>query len=177
MQSVTTLRAFGVPFVLYTRDIRCKYVSESARRLLAGHADGLDPTLSRVSRFVEQALTELRTSSNGASQIGGIARGVDVSIHIQRVDGVPAEAIVVFHPSPMTIAPEARLDSYGLTRRELEVARLIANGHSGKQVAAALRISPHTARHHTESVFSKLGVQCRGQVMLMFAGVGSLAGA
>ena len=176
MQSVTTLDAFGVPYVLYSRDLRCKYVSESARRLLAGHAGGLHPALCRVSRFIEQALAEVRPSGEATSRIDSIARGVDASIHIQRSNGVPEEAIVVFQPSPLTPEPEPPLDSYGLTRRGLEVVRLIANGHSGKQVAAALRISPHTARHHTESVFAKMGVQCRAQIMLMFAGMAGVAG-
>lgn len=52
----------------------------------------------------------------------------------------------------------------GLTPREQVVARLIANGESNKRIAAVLMISEHTARHHTERVFSKLHVRTRAAV-------------
>ena len=51
-----------------------------------------------------------------------------------------------------------------LTRREQQVARLLAHRASNQEIAAALGISPHTARHHTERVLSKLGVQSRSDV-------------
>ena len=53
---------------------------------------------------------------------------------------------------------------FGLTPRETEVARLLAEGRTNAGVAAALSISQHTARHHTEKVFRKLGVSSRAEV-------------
>jgi len=53
---------------------------------------------------------------------------------------------------------------HGLSRRQSEVALLLAQGQTNDQVAAALRISPHTARRHTERVLGKLGVSRRGGV-------------
>jgi DNA-binding NarL/FixJ family response regulator len=52
-------------------------------------------------------------------------------------------------------------DRYGLTRRELEVARLLAQGRTNTAIAEALHISTHTARHHTQRVLGKLGVHSR----------------
>ncbi len=52
---------------------------------------------------------------------------------------------------------------YGLTAREMQVAMLLAEGRSNEDVAAALRVSPHTARHHTQHVLAKLGVHSRAQ--------------
>ncbi len=51
-----------------------------------------------------------------------------------------------------------------LTRRELEVASLVAEGAPAKNVAAALSITVHTARRHTEQVFRKLGVHSRAEL-------------
>jgi DNA-binding CsgD family transcriptional regulator len=51
--------------------------------------------------------------------------------------------------------------TYGLTPREIQVAMLLAQGRSNVAIAAALRISPHTARHHTQRVLAKLGVHSR----------------
>jgi DNA-binding NarL/FixJ family response regulator len=52
-------------------------------------------------------------------------------------------------------------DRYGLTRRELEVAILLAQGRTNTAIANTLHISTHTARHHTQRILSKLGVHSR----------------
>jgi DNA-binding NarL/FixJ family response regulator len=52
---------------------------------------------------------------------------------------------------------------YGLTPREMQVAILLAEGHSNEDIASALKVSPHTARHHTQHVLAKLGVHSRAQ--------------
>jgi non-specific serine/threonine protein kinase len=49
----------------------------------------------------------------------------------------------------------------GLTPREREVLRLIAEGHSDREIAAALFISPKTAGNHVTSILAKLGVSSR----------------
>jgi DNA-binding NarL/FixJ family response regulator len=48
-----------------------------------------------------------------------------------------------------------------LTAREQEVLALVAGGHTNRQIAAALVISPHTVRRHLQNVFRKLGVSSR----------------
>lgn len=57
--------------------------------------------------------------------------------------------------------PESR---FGLTRREGEVARLLARGLTNAELAGALDISKSTASRHTERVFAKLGVHSRAAV-------------
>ena len=52
---------------------------------------------------------------------------------------------------------------YGFTGREVEVARLLAEGRRNTAIAATLGISPHTARHHTQRVLAKLGVHSRAE--------------
>jgi DNA-binding CsgD family transcriptional regulator/tetratricopeptide (TPR) repeat protein len=49
----------------------------------------------------------------------------------------------------------------GLTRRELEVLRLLAAGKSNRQIAEALFISPKTVSVHATSILAKLGVHSR----------------
>lgn len=55
------------------------------------------------------------------------------------------------------------LERYGLTRREIQVAHLLAEGRSNQAIARELSISAHTARHHTQRVLSKLEVHSRGE--------------
>jgi DNA-binding CsgD family transcriptional regulator/tetratricopeptide (TPR) repeat protein len=50
---------------------------------------------------------------------------------------------------------------HGLTGRELEVLRLIAEGRSNQQIADALFISHKTVRNHVTIILSKLGVESR----------------
>ena len=53
---------------------------------------------------------------------------------------------------------------FGLTRREASVAALLVTRRSSLEIACALGISPHTARHHVERVLGKLGIRSRGDV-------------
>jgi HD-GYP domain-containing protein (c-di-GMP phosphodiesterase class II)/DNA-binding CsgD family transcriptional regulator len=54
----------------------------------------------------------------------------------------------------------------GLTDREVEVLRQIAAGLSIRETADRLVVSNHTARHHVESIYSKLGVSSRAAAVL-----------
>src|SRR5215213_673212 len=56
----------------------------------------------------------------------------------------------------------------GLSDREVEVLRLVAGGLSNRQIAATLVISPRTAEHHVQHVYTKIGVSTRAAAA-MFA--------
>lgn len=50
---------------------------------------------------------------------------------------------------------------YGLSDREREVSAAVARGESTKQIAAGLRISPHTVKEHLDRACAKIGVHGR----------------
>ncbi|MGH7265357.1 MAG: response regulator transcription factor, partial [Candidatus Rokuibacteriota bacterium] len=56
-------------------------------------------------------------------------------------------------------APPGRL--HGLTRRELQVLRLVATGKTNKAIAAELRLSEKTVDRHVSNIFTKLDVPTR----------------
>jgi DNA-binding CsgD family transcriptional regulator/pimeloyl-ACP methyl ester carboxylesterase len=62
-----------------------------------------------------------------------------------------------------------------LTEREREVLRLLAAGLTSRQMAERLVLSVRTVERHISSVYSKLGVHSRSQVMALLMG-GSEAG-
>jgi len=54
----------------------------------------------------------------------------------------------------------------GLTVREIEILKLIANGMANKQVAFRLKISEKTVRNHVSNIYEKLGINDRSQAVL-----------
>jgi non-specific serine/threonine protein kinase len=55
-----------------------------------------------------------------------------------------------------------------LTRREREVAELVARGESNKEIAASLTVSQRTAETHVEHILNKLGFASRTQIAAWF---------
>jgi DNA-binding CsgD family transcriptional regulator len=54
----------------------------------------------------------------------------------------------------------------GLTEREVEVLRLVARGHSKKEIAARLVIAEKTADNHVQHIYEKIGVSTRAGATL-----------
>jgi DNA-binding NarL/FixJ family response regulator len=61
------------------------------------------------------------------------------------------------------IAPATPADRAGLTAREREVLRLLADGASNSEIAERLVISRKTASVHVSNILAKLGVATRVQ--------------
>ncbi|HVF77711.1 MAG TPA: AAA family ATPase [Solirubrobacteraceae bacterium] len=67
-------------------------------------------------------------------------------------------------PAPSALTP--------LTEREREIAALVAQGRSNKQVAATLFLSEKTVEHHLSRAYSKLGVRSRTQLTAAWGAAG-----
>jgi len=65
------------------------------------------------------------------------------------------------------LTPAARSLATRLTRRELEVLRLLAVGISRDEIASRMVISPKTVATHIEHIFLKLGVQTSAQAVAL----------
>ena len=89
---------------------------------------------------------------------------------------LPAEAAIALALAPLAAGPDdapalpppaapARTtqarDPAGLTAREVEVLRLVAQGLTNAQVAARLYLSPRTVDRHLSAIYTKLGVATR----------------
>lgn len=69
-------------------------------------------------------------------------------------------------PRPTIPASRARR----LTGRELEVARLVAQGCRNREIAASLYIAENTVKNHVHSILDKLGVASRVEVAVLVSG-------
>jgi DNA-binding CsgD family transcriptional regulator len=78
------------------------------------------------------------------------ARGV-----FTRLGAAPDLALVA------SLADQEPRDDHGLTKRELEVLRLVASGKSNRQIASELVVSEHTVARHVQNIFRKLRVSSR----------------
>jgi ATP/maltotriose-dependent transcriptional regulator MalT len=63
--------------------------------------------------------------------------------------------------TPAAPRPKARLNEAGLTSREVEVLRLVAEGLGDKDIADRLFLSQHTVHRHISNIRTKLGLPSR----------------
>jgi DNA-binding CsgD family transcriptional regulator len=59
-----------------------------------------------------------------------------------------------------------------LTRAELRVAELVAQGHTSRQIAEQLFVSPRTVDAHLTHIFRKLDIGSRAKLAALMAEIG-----
>ena len=106
---------------------------------------------------------------NPAAESTVLVRSVDrcwVSVHGTVVGvGRNQKAAVIIEPAhPDRITP-LLMTIHGLTPREQDVTRLVLQGRSTPQLANRLGISPHTVQQHLKSIFEKVGVRSRRELV------------
>ena len=74
--------------------------------------------------------------------------------------------------APQRPRVSTRANPAGLTNRQLDVARLVARGHSNAEIAGRLFISPKTADHHVSAILTKLAVPNRRAVVVQAGELG-----
>ncbi len=88
----------------------------------------------------------------------------DMTIHLVRDVTATREllALIREHLSiPAPLVPPAPGGAAMLTRREIEVLRIISRGLNTKAAAATLHVSPATVRNHVQNILGKLGAHHR----------------
>jgi NarL family two-component system response regulator LiaR len=88
-----------------------------------------------------------------------VVREVPVRVEVPVPVEVPAPANGPFVPNA------ARQEELGITRRELEILQLIAEGLSNREIAERLYVSENTVKTHSGRVFEKLNAKRRTQAV------------
>ena len=73
-----------------------------------------------------------------------------------------------------TIPNESKREHLGITRRELEILELIAQGLSNREIAEKLYVSENTVKTHCSRTFDKLGAKRRTQAVQLGKELGLL---
>jgi len=142
------------------------YSNPTAQRLLT--ADSERGVLAREVRSVSRTAFdsgEHRPMEVEISTQAGWYR-VRATLMMQRIKEISSRTVMVTIDRAEANLPsrDFLMRRFAMTTREADVALLLARGSRNAAIASELHISPHTARHHTESVLAKLGVHGRGEV-------------
>jgi non-specific serine/threonine protein kinase len=114
--------------------------------------------MTRREQFEEQARQILGDHAFDAA----FARGSDLTVD---------ETLTYALQEPVSTAPaQSRRAATELTRREREIADLVADGMSNKEIASTLVISFRTVEGHVEHILTKLGFTSRAQIAAWVTG-------
>jgi PAS domain S-box-containing protein len=124
-------------------------------------------TLVKMGESVQNFDMRTRTKSGRGIWLNisilSVANGKDgapVTVHLFRDVTASKELLTLVHERLSAPAPGENSTGV-LTRREVEVLRLMTDGLSTKAVADTLHVSPATVRNHVQNVLAKLGVHSR----------------
>jgi DNA-binding CsgD family transcriptional regulator len=101
-----------------------------------------------------------------------IARGLNDVRSMQKIEKLRTKLGAI---TPITPAPDtdtAALLTARLTKREIQVLRLIVQGMTNVEIARTLAFSPSTIRNDTTSIYAKLGVKGRPEAAAIAVDLG-----
>lgn len=127
-------------------------------------ASALSPSARLLAAAdVYQALTEARPH-RPAFTPEAAADQLRLEVRNGKLDG---EAVAgVLAAAGHRVAARRKDFVAGLSEREVEVLRLLARGHSIRQIAEALVVSPKTVDNHIQHIYGKIGVTTRAGAAL-----------
>jgi DNA-binding CsgD family transcriptional regulator len=131
----TTATRDGMPLVIVS-------LAEKARQAADGQADDV-------------ATARLPTTTGGW-----------LVAHASMLDGgTDGRVAVMLQPAREPQIASMIVEAHGLTDREREVTRLVMQGRSTTEIAECLHVTPYTVQDHIKSIFAKVGVQSRRELV------------
>ena len=112
----------------------------------------------------EPQLAAARSSLDEATWEAAFSEGKAMTLEEAVEYALSTEEWALKPASTVPEAPSAGRVPNNLTRREREVAGLVARGLTNRQVAMELSISEHTVANHVAKMMHKLGVDSRSQI-------------
>ncbi|HWS79687.1 MAG TPA: LuxR C-terminal-related transcriptional regulator [Rubrobacter sp.] len=173
---VTSLPPDGPGLLLLGDDLSLAAITPAAEGWLAEVAKSDWPSSSELPEVVYAVAARLLALERGGDNAPPdlmprirlrSASGRWLVLHASRLRTADAEgqiAVIFEEARPSEIAPLI-VDAYGLTKREGEITRLVLRGLSTAEVSNELYITPNTVRDHFKSIFDKVGVRSRRELV------------
>lgn len=126
-------------------------------------AHGQQHSLQRLYSLCNQAraLFAQYNMQRAVALVDTLQEGVRQLEASSRQSDKPAAVLSPRPTSREELSPAGYILDRSLTKRELEVLRLVAEGHTDREVADILIVSPRTINHHLSNIFVKLDVPGR----------------
>jgi DNA-binding CsgD family transcriptional regulator len=142
------------------------------RRMLGkeGESGALREALDVIPQRLRQSTCRSESSVTGMAEILVRSPGARYSVRgcmLSTTFGIPPKTMLITVTDvtdDLPLAGEIQR-RFRLTRRQAEVARLLAGRLSDAEIASRLGVSWHTVRSHVDHVFSAMGVQSRQQIV------------
>jgi two-component system, NarL family, nitrate/nitrite response regulator NarL len=135
---------------------------DGLRVLNAVKRDGLATRVVLLSAYLDGA-TAFEAVANGAAAF--LSKDADRRVILDTVAAVDRGETVLGPEIQAGLAEEIRLrgakDRPGLSPRELEILKHIAEGRSAPDIGRLIHLSPATVKSHLQSLYEKLGVSDR----------------
>ena len=166
----------GPGLLLLGDDLSLAAITPAAEGWLAEVAKSDWPSSSELPEVVYAVAARLLALERGGSHAPPdlmprirlrTASGRWLVLHASRLRATDTEgqiAVIFEEARPSEIAPLI-VDAYGLTKREGEITRLVLRGLSTAEVSGELHITPNTVRDHFKSIFEKVGVRSRRELV------------
>ncbi|MGY1719088.1 LuxR C-terminal-related transcriptional regulator [Blastococcus sp. SYSU DS0552] len=147
-------------------DANVIYQNRTARNDL-GLWDAPVPVSDPVRACIEQAMTEFRAEGKRVStrSIREAATGKQSIVKSYRLSERERTAVTVVFPCPDEKTAKQLPAWDVLTKREQEIAQLVSEGLTTKQIAAKAFISENTVKQHLKRVFAKTDVSNRAELV------------
>jgi DNA-binding NarL/FixJ family response regulator len=156
---IRALEAFAALAALANQSEEAFRLVGAAMELRSRHQFPLSPaSRAQLDRRLEVASQVVNETTATALRSAGRALSVEDAVALARVTGAAASASVIEHAGAAS-APERVL-----TSRELQVALLVGQGLTNRQIAERLVITERTAGAHIEHILHKLGYRTRTQI-------------
>jgi NarL family two-component system response regulator LiaR len=128
-----------------------------------------DSNVGRVAIYTWTLTGEQRDAALTAGARGIIAKSMPPEELVDAMFEIAAGDEFVSSEFGVDEGPPWPGHDFGLTLRESEVAALLADGLSNKEIAVALWISENTVKTHLKAIFQKTGVGSRTQAIARIA--------
>lgn len=106
-----------------------------------------------------------RDGRQGAKPVNGSARQRGDALHSPDATAADATRVPSDGPSEQQRRIRSYLEEHGLSPREIEVAELLMKGHTVSAIAGKLFISENTTRGHAKSIYKKLAIHSRQELV------------